>query len=114
MTKKIVTKYLIYLLVYVVVVQFIELYWLRLYYTFADNPKLAPTTMATFQAYITILQFVLKVFIVILMWVDVKGAKLIDWLIMAITLFAADIGIVLFIAWTLYQGKLQADKTQQI
>lgn len=103
MTKKIFKKYLILLLVYTVIVRFVGFYGLRLYYTFAENPKLLPATVQSFQAFITAIEFALKVFIVILMWVDVKGKKLMDWLIILLTFFNADIGIVLFIVWCFYK-----------
>ncbi len=114
MTKKIVTKYLFLLLIYVVVIKFIEIYGLGLYFTFADNPKLAPTTVQEFQAYVAILQFGLKLIVVILMCVDVKAPKRIDWLIMSISFFSLDIGIVLFIAWTLYKETMRREETLKL
>lgn len=112
MTKKIFKKYLILLLVYTVVVRFIGFYGLRLYYTLADNPKLLPTTVQSFQAFVTAIEFGLKVLFVIFMLVDVKGKKLIDWLIMIITFFNADIGIVLFIVWAFYKDWTQKYEAQ--
>lgn len=107
MTKKIVKKYLILLLVYTVVVRFIGFYGLRLYYTLADDPKLLPATVQSFQAFVTAIEFTLKILVVIFMLIDVKGKKPIDWLIITITFFNADIGIVLFIIWAFYKEWLQ-------
>jgi hypothetical protein len=113
MTKKIFKKYLVLLLLYTVIVRFIGFYGLRLYYTLADNPKLLPTTVQSFQAFVTTIDFALKGLIVILMVVDVKGKKLIDWLIILLTFFNADIGIVLFIVWAFYKEWTRKYEAQQ-
>ena len=113
MTKKIFKKYLIFLLVYTIIVRFIGFYGLRLYYTLADNPKSLPTTVQSFQAFVTTIDLVLKIVVVIFMLVDVKGKKLVDWLIILITFFNADIGIMLFIVWTFYKEWTQRYEAQQ-
>jgi hypothetical protein len=112
MTEKIFKKYLIILLIYTVIVRFIGFYGLRLYYTLADNPKLLPPTVQSFQAFVTAIEFALKVLVVILMLVDIKGKKLIDWLIILITFFNADIGIILFIVWSFYKEWTQKYEAQ--
>jgi hypothetical protein len=113
MTNKIFKKYSILLLVYTVIGRLIGLYGLRLYYTFVDNPKLLPTTVQSFQAFVTAIEFTLQALVVILMLIDMKHRKLIDWLIILITLFNAEIGIVLFIVWAFYNewtSKYEAQK----
>lgn len=106
-------KYLVLLIIYTVTVRLIGYYGLRLYYTFADNPKILPATVQSFQSVVTVVEFTLNLFIMILMVVDLKAKKLTDWLIILITFFNADIGIVLFIVWAFYKEWTKKYEAQQ-
>lgn len=113
MTNKILKKYLALLLVYTVTTRLIFYYGLKLYYTFADNPKMLPGTVQSFQSIVTALELVFNLIIVILMMVDIKAKKLTDWLIILLTLFTVDIGITLLIVWTFYKEWAQKYETKQ-
>jgi hypothetical protein len=113
MTRKMFKKYLALLLIYTVTTRLIGYYGLRLYFTLADNPKMLPGTVQSFQSIVTTLEFVFNLVIVILMIVDIKAKKLTDWLIILLTLFTADIGITLFIVWTFYKEWTQKYEAQQ-
>ena len=103
MTKKVFKKYVIFLAIYAVTIRLIGYYGLRFYYTFADNPKILPTTVQSLQSVLTAVEFTFNLFIMIMMAVDLKEKRLTDWLIILITFFNADIGIVLFIVWSFYK-----------
>ncbi|MFN8887412.1 MAG: hypothetical protein ACK5WF_08125 [Cyclobacteriaceae bacterium] len=103
MTKKVFKKYVIFLAIYAVTIRLIGYYGLRLYYTFAENPKILPTTVQSLQSVLTAVEFTFNLFIMIMMAVDLKEKRLTDWLIILITFFNADIGIVLIIVWTFYK-----------
>lgn len=62
----------------------------------------------------TFIEFTLNLLIVVLMIIDEKSKKLTDWLIIAITFFNADIGIILFIAWTFYKEWTQRYEAQKL
>jgi hypothetical protein len=85
MTKKVFKKYVIFLAIY------------------AENPKILPTTVQSLQSVLTAVEFTFNLFIMIMMAVDLKEKRLTDWLIILITFFNADIGIVLIIVWTFYK-----------
>jgi hypothetical protein len=113
MTGKIFRKYLALLLIYTVTTRVIGYYGLRLYYTFSDKPKMLPGTVQSFQSIMTAIELIFNLIIVILIITDIKGKKLIDWLVIILTLFTADIGIVLFIVWTFYKEWTQKYGAQQ-
>jgi hypothetical protein len=113
MKSKMFKKYIALLLIYTVTTRLIGYYGLRLYFTFADNPKMLPGTVQSFQSIMTALEFFFNLVIVVLMIVDVKAKKLTDWLIILLTLFTADIGIALFIVWTFYKEWIKKYEAQQ-
>jgi hypothetical protein len=113
MTSKMFKKYLVLLVIYTVTTRLITYYGLRIYYTLADNPKMLPGTVQSFQSIMTALEFVFSLVIVILMTVDIKAKKLTDWLIILLTLFRADIGIPLFLVWVFYKEWTQKYEAQQ-
>ncbi|MCE2997536.1 MAG: hypothetical protein LW863_18210 [Flammeovirgaceae bacterium] len=87
MTKKVFKKYVIFLAIYAVTIRLIGYYGLRLYYTFAENPKILPTTVQSLQSVLTAVEFTFNLFIMIMMAVDLKEKRLTDWLIILITFF---------------------------
>lgn len=113
MTSKMFKKYLVLLVIYTVTTRLIAYYGLRIYYTLAESPKMVPGTVQSFQAIMAALEFFFSLVIVILMTVDLKAKKLIDWLIILLTLFRADIGITLFLVWAFYKEWTQKYEAQQ-
>jgi hypothetical protein len=101
--KKLLTKYLVLLLSYTVITRFIEPYAMRLYYTIYNNPQMGSQTIQTIQSISTAFTFLINLVIVILLIIDSKGKKLIDWLIIVISFFSPETGITIFIVWQTYK-----------
>jgi len=112
--KRILTKYAILLLVYIVIVRFIEPYGLRIYYSMMENPIDNPNTVQTIQSVMTLITFIINLIFVIFMIVDSKSKKLLDWLIILISFFSPESGIAIFIVWQIYKqltNKYEAQHT---
>lgn len=101
--KRILTKYAILLLVYIVIVRFLQPYGLQIYYSTIENPIDNPNTIQTIQSLMTLVTFIINLIFVIFMIVDSKAKKLLDWLIIVITFFSPEAGITIFIVWQIYK-----------
>ena len=101
--KRILTKYAILLLVYIVIVRFLEPYGLRIYYSMIENPIDNPNIIQTIQSVMTLITFIINLIFVIFMIVDSKSKKILDWLIILITFFSPEAGITIFIVWQIYK-----------
>ncbi len=97
--KRFFAKYVTLLLIYIVIVRFVEPYGLKLYYTLADNPISDAQSVQVIQSIMTLIGFVINLIISIIMIVDSKSKKLLDWLIIIVTFFSPECGIVVFILW---------------
>lgn len=102
-TKKILTKYLILLLGYSAIVNFIEPYILKIYYTINANPQMSSQTVYTIQSIFTTTNFLINLLISIFIFIDSKNKIVIDWLIILISLINPFGGITLFIIWQIYK-----------
>ena len=102
-TKKILTKYSILLLIYIVLIRFVKPYGLRLYYTLHSQPDLLVENINTIQSVFITATFLLNLILAIFIIVDSKQKRTVDWLIVIITFFSAETGIVLFILWMIYE-----------
>jgi len=111
--KKILTKYVILLLIYIVFVKFLEPYGLRLYYSAIENPIGNPNTIKTIQSFMTLITFIINLVFVIFMIVDSKSKKILDWLIILITFFSPEAGITVFIVWQVYKQLIKKYEAQQ-
>jgi NADH:ubiquinone oxidoreductase subunit K len=100
---KILTKYSILLLIYIAFIRFIQPYGLQLYYTLHSQPDLMLETIRTIQSIFISITFLLNLILAIFIVVDSKQKKLLDWLIVIITFFSAETGIVLFVVWQIYK-----------
>lgn len=83
--------------------RFLEPYGMRIYFTLEDSPELLPSTIEHFQSILTAVNFVVSLLIVVLMIIDSKGKKAIDWLIFIVTFFSPEPGLSIFIIWQLYK-----------
>lgn len=111
--KKLLTKYSILLIIYIVLVRFIQPYGLRLYYSIYSNPDMATETVSTIQSIFTAVTFLINLIFVIFILVDAKQKKVADWLIAVITFFSAETGIVLFLIWQIYKELNRKYEAQQ-
>jgi hypothetical protein len=100
--KKTLLKYITLLLIYIIIVRFIQPYGLKIYYSTIENPIDNPYTIETIQSLITLIGFIINLIFVTFMIVDSKSKKLLDWLIILITLFSPETGITIFIVWQIY------------
>jgi len=70
---------------------------------------MTPVTVNTIQAIYSAVTFFVNLLIVILLAIDSKKKKLLDWLILLIAFFSVETGVCLFLLWQLY--KLHIEKT---
>ena len=101
--KKILLKYITLLLIYIVIVRFLQPYGLRIYFSMIENPIDNPNTIQTIQSFMTLVTFIINLIFVIFMIVDSKSKKLLDWLIILITFFSPETGITIFLVWQFYK-----------
>ena len=101
--KKLIIKYLILFVAYIIIVRFLEPYGMRLYYSVNSDPNLMPTTVEYIQSVLVAINFLISLTIVIFMIFDSKGKRLIDWLIFLITFFSPEPGLSIFIIWQVYK-----------
>ena len=111
--QKLLVKYIILLLIYVFIVRFVEPYGLNLYYSYYSNPSMMPETVNSIQSIFTAITFFIRLIFAILILVDSKDKKSIDWLIALVTFFSAEIGIVLFMLWQFYKEVMDRLKEQE-
>jgi hypothetical protein len=100
---KLILKYLILFVAYIVLVRFIEPYAMRLYYSVNNDPSLTPASVEYIQSVMVAVNFLISLAIVIFMIFDSKGKKAIDWLIFVITFFSPEPGLSIFIIWQVYK-----------
>ena len=101
--KKLITKYVIFLLVYTVIVRFIQPYGINLYYTMHPNPDMVEYTYKTLQSILITATFFINLSLTVFILIDSKNKSLIDWLIAIITFFSAETGIIIFLFWQSYK-----------
>lgn len=101
--KKMLTKYSILLLIYIGLIRFAKPYGLQLYYTLHSQPGMMPEDVRVIQSAFITITFLLNLILSILIIVDSKQKKTIDWLIVIITFFSAETGIALFLIWQVYK-----------
>jgi hypothetical protein len=106
MTKTIFKKYVILLLIYIIVIRVTGQFGLRLYFTFADDPSLTIGSAQAFQSIVTAIQLVMGLIIIVMMIIDSRSKELPDWVIIVITLFTAETGILLFIMRGMHRSSL--------
>ena len=111
--KRFLTKYVILLLIYIVIVRFLEPYGLKIYYSTIENPIDNPNTIQTIQSLMILVTFIINLIFVIFMIVDSKAKKLLDWLIIVITFFSPEAGITIFIVWQIYKQIMIKYEAQQ-
>jgi len=101
--KKLFTKYALLLLIYILIVRFIEPYGLRLYYSLSDDPMSNPQTIDTIQSVLTLINFIINLIFVVFMIIDSKSKKVLEWLIILVTFFSPEAGITIFLVWQIYK-----------
>ena len=111
--KKTLTKYSILLLIYIALIRFVKPYGLQLYFTLHSQPDLMPETVNTIQSAFITITFLLNLILAIFIIVDSKQKKALDWLIVIITFFSAETGIVLFTIWQIYKEFSKKYEAQQ-
>jgi hypothetical protein len=101
--KKLLMKYAILLLAYILVVRFVQPYGIRLWFTMSENPDMTQMTMMTLEGIIALATFAINLAFVILLLIDSKQKIVLDWLIMVITFFSAETGVLLFLFWQVFK-----------
>lgn len=108
--KKVFKKYIILLIIYLVIIRFINPFGLKLYYSIIENPIDNPNSIEIIESLLRLIEFIINLTFVVFMIIDAKSKKLIDWLIIFVTFFNPGIGITLFIVWNFY--KLNVENTR--
>jgi hypothetical protein len=103
-TKKIIGKYAVILLIYVLITNLIQPYGLKLYFSIVSNPQMTANSVNLISNLILTVRFVLSLIIILFVLIDSKQKVFIDWLIVIIILFSAEIGILLFLIWQIYKS----------
>ncbi len=111
--KKILTRYSILLLIYIALIRFVKPYGLQLYYTLHSQPDMLVETINTIQSVFISITFLLNFILAIFIIVDSKQKKALDWLIVIITFFSAETGIILFSVWQIYKELNKKYETQR-
>lgn len=106
-TKRFVTKYLILLLTHIILFQIIRTYGLNLLLSIVYDPEVDYNFSEKFQYIITGINIVFNLLFVVFIIIDVKAKKAADWLIITITLFSAQTGLLLLICWKLYNDYVE-------
>ena len=101
--KKNFKKYIILLLIYLVIVRFVNPFGLKLYYSIIENPIDDLNSIKIIESVIRLIELIVNLTFVIFMIIDAKSKKLIDWLIIIVTFFNPGIGIILFLLWKYYK-----------
>lgn len=111
--KKVLLKYVVLLLIYIVIVRFLQPYGLKIYYSTIENPIDNPNTIQTIQSIMTLISFIINLIFVVFMAIDSKSKKLLDWMIILITFFSPESGITIFIVWQIYKEIVLKYEAQQ-
>lgn len=113
-TKKLLTKYSILLLIYIGLIHFAKPYGLQLYYSLHSQPGMIPEDVRTIQSAFITITFLLNLILSVFIIVDSKQKKTIDWLIVIITFFSVETGIVLFLIWQIYNELNKKNEAQHM
>lgn len=105
-TIKLISKYVIILLVYVILIHFVQPYGIKAYYSIIASSSITSSTVNTVQNFLFALCFILNLTIMIIVLFDSKHKKAIDFLIAFIILFSAETGILLFLIWQIYKKEI--------
>lgn len=111
--QKLILKYLTLLLIYILLVRFIKPYGLNLYYSFYASPDLLRESFQTIQSFMITATFFLNFVLVIFILNDSKNKKGIDWLIVSITFFSAETGVIIFLIWQVFKNLEKKYEAQQ-
>jgi len=111
--KKTLTKYSVLLLIYVVLNRFVNSYGLQIYYTLHSQPEMIPDDIRTIQSAFITITFLFNLILATFILIDSKQKRFIDWLIVIITFFSAETGIVLFLIWQIFKEINKKYETQQ-
>lgn len=99
-------KYSVILLIYGILIHFVQPYGLKFYYSMVAGSQITPATIATIQSFLFALTFLLNLIIMVIVLFDSNQKKIIDFLIAFIILFSAEIGVILFLIWQVYKSSL--------
>lgn len=105
--KKTFTKYLTLLAVYLVLSRLLNSFAFKVYYNFAENPDLTPTIMGQIQLIINGIANLFGFIIALVMFVETKNRKYLEWLIFLMTIFYPSIGVAFFLIYR-FQMKYEA------
>lgn len=101
--RKLLSKYAFILLIYVILIHFVQPYGLRFYYSLAEGSQITSYTLATIQSFLFALTLLLNLIIMLIVLVDSKQKRLLDFLIAFVILFSAETGVILFLIWQTYK-----------
>ncbi len=102
--QKLIKKYSILLFIYVLLYYLISPYSFKIYYSLIAEPTMIRETYQTFQSILVAMIYLTNLVFMIIIIIDSKEKKTIDWIIILTTLIKADIGILLFLIWQIYKA----------
>jgi len=107
-TKKLFKKYSILILIYAIIHYIIQPYGFRIYFSLVAEPKMIKETFNSIQSILVGINYLINFIFATIMLFDTKEKKIINWLIIIITLIKVDIGILLFLQWNIYKKENNA------
>lgn len=97
--QKLIKKYSILLFIYVILYYLISPYGFKIYYSLVEEPTMIRETFQTFQSILVAILYFMNLIFAVIVLIDSKEKKIIDWIIILTTLIKIDIGILLFLIW---------------
>lgn len=97
LTRKILIKYSVFIIIYYLITQFLYSFIFKLYFNFFNNPEITSNNITIIQNILSSISFLFGIAVAIFMMFDLKGKRLLEWLVILITIFYTEIGVVLFL-----------------
>ena len=97
LTRKILIKYSIFIIISYLITHFLYSLVFKIYYNFSSNPDLISNEINVIQNILSSISFLFGIVVALFMFFDLKGKKILEWLIIVISIFYTEIGVVLFL-----------------
>lgn len=97
LTRKIFIKYIIFIIISYLITRFSYSLVFKIYYNFSSKPDLTSNEINVIQNILSSISFLFGIVVASFMFFDLKGKKILEWLIIIVTIFYTEIGVVLFL-----------------
>lgn len=97
LTRKIFIKYIIFIIISYLITRFSYSLVFKIYFNLSSKPDLTSNEINVIQNILSSISFLFGIVVAIFMMFDLRGKRLLEWLIILITIFYTEIGVVLFL-----------------